>query len=344
MRLLKRVAAALAVLVAVLIAVGAYGWFVSPSVLVVPLLQVGYWRYGVQSLQVEVPCAPAGAGARAGAARTGGGAQPSVYAWPYLACGDERDPPMILLHGFGTSKDAMMMMMPSLAAQGYRVLAPDVPGFGDHPRHAGQHQDAAFYVREIGAFMDAVGAPRAVVLGTSMGGALAAELAIESPERVRAVALLSPAGVDPPVRNAFMKAVDRGELPLDIRNAADFDNITQLVFLRPPAVPGPFRDWFVQRALERRPDTLEIIESLRGFLENGLQGRLSGVRAPIFVLYGTEDAVTDPSMLTVFARELPSATTALVPNAGHVAFADNWPAVWVELKAFLDGVPKEPAP
>lgn len=313
MRLLKRLSIAALAACAALVGVGAYGWFVAPGVLVGPLRQVGYWNFGIASRTLEV----------------------NGHAWPYLECGNSAAPPVIFLHGFGTSKDAMMRMMPVIAAEGYRAIAPDLPGFGDHPRHAGEHQDAAFYTREIGAFMDAVGAPSAVVVGTSMGGALAAELAIQSPERTRAIALLSPAGVEPPVRNAFMRAVDAGELPLDIRDAADFDRIMTLVFLHPPAVPAPFRAWFVEKAVERRADTLEIIGALRGFLADGLRGRMGAIRVPVLVLYGSEDAVTDPSMLHVFAAELPDATAVVVPEAGHVAFSDNWPGVWRELRAWL---------
>jgi len=309
----RRILSALACLAAALVGVGAFGWFVAPGMLVVPARHLRLWTSGVSARSVEV----------------------NGHAWPYLEIGDPDAPPVVLLHGFGTSKDAMVLMMPAIARAGFRAIAPDLPGFGDHPRHAGVHQDGGFYVRELGAFMDAVEAPRAIMVGTSMGGALAAEMAITQPQRVTAAALLSPAGVAPPVRNAFMQQVDRGEIPLDIRGPEDFDRITSLVFLRPPPVPGPFRDWFVARAVERRADTLDIVEAVRPLLTNGLDGRLTGIHAPLLVLYGTEDRVTDPSMLQVFQREVPTARTALVPDAGHVAFADNWPGVWSELEPFL---------
>jgi abhydrolase domain-containing protein 6 len=309
----RKVLNALAGIAAALVAVGAFAWFAAPGLLVVPGRHLRLWSSGVASRTVDV----------------------NGHAWPYLECGAADAPPVVLLHGFGTSKDAMVLLMPAIARTGFRAIAPDLPGFGDHPRHPGAHQDGAFYVRELGAFMDAVGASRAVMLGTSMGGAIGAEMAITAPERVQAVALLSPAGVEPPVRNAFMQQVDRGEIPLDIRGPEDFDRIMELVFLRPPPVPGPFRDWFVARAVERRADTLDIVESVRPLLTNGLDGRLGAIRAPMFVMYGTEDRVTDPSMLQVFQRQVPAARAVLVPDAGHVAFADNWPGVWAELGPFL---------
>jgi len=78
-----------------------------------------------------------------------------------------------------------------------------------------------------------------------------------------------------------------------------------------------------------------VVDAVKPFLMAGLQGRLGSVRAPAFVLYGTADAVTDPSMLSVFAREMPAARTALIPGAGHVAFGDDFPATIRAMAEFL---------
>jgi pimeloyl-ACP methyl ester carboxylesterase len=242
---------------------------------------------------------------------------------------------MLFLHGFGTSKDAMMTMAAHFARRGWRTLAPDLPAFGAHDFHAGERHGPAFYAREIGRFMDAVGAPCAVVVGTSMGGALACELAIDQPARTRAILLLSPAGVEPAVRNDFMRRVDAGENPLDLATEEDFDRITATVFARPPTVPAPFRRWFTEQAAARRDRTLQVVEEMRGFLMSGLQGRMGAVRCPVFVLYGTADAVTDPSMMQAFAREIPQLRTALVPGAGHVAFSDDFGATVRAMSEFL---------
>lgn len=318
--------------VALLVVWGVVGWFFLPALLVVPLRQVGYWWSGIHDRTVMVDghrwtyleCLPQASGGAAAA--NAGAAQPADA------------PVLLMLHGFGTSKDAMMSMMRPVADRGYRVLAPDLPGFGGHPFHEGQVHDASFYTAQLAAFMDAVHAPNAVVAGTSMGGALAAELALDDPARVRALVLLSPAGVVPPMRNAFMQAVDRGENPLDIRDPESFDRVTAAVFRHPPYVPRPLRAWLTGRAVSTRQHTLEIVEAMRAFLYSGLEGRLQEIQIPALVIYGAQDAVTDPSMLEVFRAGLPDARCALVEDAGHVAFYDNWPDVWREFGAFLDAV------
>ena len=313
-RLARHAAVAIGAGAASLVAVGAWGWWVEPSVLVVPLRAFGQWRLGIASTALDA----------------------HGHRWPYLESGPADGPPMVFLHGFGTSKDAMMTLAAEFGRRGWRTLAPDLPGFGAHECHGDETHDGAFYAREAGAFMDAVGAPHAVVVGTSMGGAVACELAIADPARVDALLMLSPAGVVPPVRNAFMRQVDEGQNPLDMASEADFDRIMSTVFARPPEVPAPFKRWFVERALERRPCTLRIVDAIKPFLMDGLRGRMGAVGAPAFVLYGTADAVTDPSMLGVFAAEMPAARTALVPGAGHVAFSDDFRATVVAMAEFLD--------
>jgi len=299
--------------------VAAWGWFVQPALLVVPLRQVGYWRLGVVPRIVDV----------------------DGHRWPYLESGPVEGPAVLLLHGFGTSKDALMTMSAHLAAKGWRTLAPDLPGFGAHAFHDGEHHDQAFYARAIGRFMDAVGAPRAVVLGTSMGGALATELALQDPSRVRALVLMAPAGVRAPERNAFMADVESGANPLDMASEADFDRISSTVFARPPAVPSPFRRWFVERALAVRPKTLLIVEAIKPFLMSGLDGRLGGVGVPALVIFGSADRVTDPSMLRVFADGIRNARTALLPGAGHVVFSDAFREAMREVDGFLDAVSRD---
>ena len=313
-RWLRRAAIAAAVLAVAAGTTAAWGWFVQPSVIVVPLRAAVRWQAGVAWREAEV-----------------GG-----HRWPYLECGPADGPPMVFLHGFGTSKDAMTTMAREFGRRGWRALCPDLPAFGEHAYHDGERHDGAFYAHEVGRFMDAVGAPQAAVVGTSMGGAVACELAISQPSRVRSLLMLSPAGVRPPVRNAFMREVDAGGNPLDIASGEDFDRVMRTVFARPPAVPAPFREWFVQAALERRPRTLEVVEAVKPFLMGGLEGRMGAVRAPTLVLYGTADAVTDPSMLAVFAGEMPDARTALIPGAGHVAFSDDFPATVRAMAEFLD--------
>ena len=273
-------------------------WF-TPSLFMPIALRVAYLAIGVRVSSVDV----------------------DGRAWEYIETGDPAAQPAILLHGFGTSREAMLGLMPWLAGT-HHVVAPDLPGFGRHAYHVDETHDADFYVREVLRFADALGARQFDLVGTSMGGALAVHLAALHPDRVRRLVLLAPAGVQPPVRNAFMQSIDRGENPLDIASEADFDRVVSIVFERPPPIPWQFRRFAVGEAVRRRPETLRIVEAMRPFLLGGLEPELPRVQAPTLVVWGDRDRVTDRSMLPVFLAGLPCVTGSLLHDAGHVVFGD----------------------
>jgi pimeloyl-ACP methyl ester carboxylesterase len=265
----------------------------------------------------------------------GGDSTPTLF-----ARGDADDPDahtaVLLLHGWGTSKEAMLTQLAWLG-QTRMAFAPDLPGFGEHPLRSDQ---AALtgdeYVAWIDKFIRAVGCERVDLIGESMGGALAAAYAAEHPERVRRLVLEAPAGVRAPTQNEFMRRVESGENPLRIADEADFDRVVSLVFERPPPIPYPIRKYLVERAQRDLPRQGEMVEAMRGFLLAGNEVRLARIAAPTLVMFGANDRVTDPSMLDVYAAAIRDSRRVLVPGAGHVIFHDAPLAVAREIRVLLD--------
>jgi len=307
----RRILVGIAVIVATLLASGALLWN-SPYAFMGAARSLAQWHFGVEVRTITV----------------------DGHFWPYLEGGRRDAPAVVLLHGYNTSMDAMMSIM-SWLEHDHRVIAPDLPGFGRHEVHAGSHHDGAFYAREVLRFMDALGVERASIVGTSMGGAIAAEIAILAPERVERLVLLAPAGLRAPIENDFMRRANAGENPLRLESEEDFDRIIQLVFRHPPPTPEPVRRYFTLEAKRRLPGTNRIIDSLAPFVREGLEGRLGAIRAPTLILWGEHDLVLDPSLLQVFGAAITGSRTALVPDAGHVLFHDAPGAVRAELVPFL---------
>jgi|SRR6185503_14054859 len=106
--------------------------------------------------------------------------------------------PVLLLHGWGGSAYMFRGGIDRLAAQGFRVLAPDLRGFGlsDKPTAAGSYTVAAF-MADVLALLNALDLPRVVLVGQSLGGGVALRCAIMHPERVAALALVNPVGLSP---------------------------------------------------------------------------------------------------------------------------------------------------
>jgi len=258
------------------------------------------------------------------------------HAWRVLDTvpAETRDGTCLVLHGLGTSAEAMMGVA-AIMRDTHRVLVPDLPGFGDHAKHEGRRHDWRFYIDEIERFRQHEKLGQVDVVGTSMGGAFAAAYAATYPQSVRRVVLLSPAGVTAPVQNDFMKRVAAGEIPLDITDDASFDEVLRLNFPKPPDMPTPIRQAFIDRAVERREALLSIIEDTRGFLLSGVEPLMKDIKAPTLVLYGSADLLTDPSMISVWRAGLPDFRGEVLEGAGHVLLYDKGREVAARMREFL---------
>jgi pimeloyl-ACP methyl ester carboxylesterase len=101
-------------------------------------------------------------------------------------------PALLALHGLGGTKASFL---PTLGALGdaFRVIAVDLPGFGDSVKPVRAAYDAPYFARAMTAVLDAAGIDRAHVAGNSMGGRVALEMALTAPDRLDRLVLLSPA-------------------------------------------------------------------------------------------------------------------------------------------------------
>lgn len=104
-------------------------------------------------------------------------------------------PVVVCVHGWACSVYSFDFLLPLLAREGARAIAIDLPGHGlsDMPGDPAQYSIDAL-VRSVLETMDVLGVERAVLVGHSMGGPIVAQLTVVAPERVRALALLAPAG------------------------------------------------------------------------------------------------------------------------------------------------------
>ena len=100
-------------------------------------------------------------------------------------------PPVVAIHGLGATKGSFLPTVAALSAR-FRVIALDLPGFGDSDKPIGASYDARFFARAIVALLDALGLDRAHLIGNSLGGRIALEVGLLHPDRVERLALLCP--------------------------------------------------------------------------------------------------------------------------------------------------------
>lgn len=108
-------------------------------------------------------------------------------------CAGRHGTPLVLIHGIGNSAEIWTALLP-LLRRDFLVYAPDLPGFGQTPV-APEGVNIRAHVLYLKRFLDALGYPRAILLGNSLGGWIAAQFAATYPERVQHLYLLNSAGL-----------------------------------------------------------------------------------------------------------------------------------------------------
>jgi pimeloyl-ACP methyl ester carboxylesterase len=99
--------------------------------------------------------------------------------------------PVVAIHGLGATKASFLATVAALAPR-FRVIAIDLPGFGDSDKPIGAAYDARFFAEAVVELLDALELSKAHVIGNSLGGRVALEVGLQAPDRVQRLALLAP--------------------------------------------------------------------------------------------------------------------------------------------------------
>jgi pimeloyl-ACP methyl ester carboxylesterase len=244
----------------------------------------------------------------------------------YLEAGS--GPPVVLLHGLGATNASMLPTLAELSHD-HRVLAPDLPGFGDSGKPVRDY-DPAFYARWLGAFLDAVGVERAVLIGNSMGGRIAIEMGLSAPERVERLVLFAPSMAFKRFREATtlvrLVAAELGAMPMLVPRPLVMATL-RLMFSRPERLHDAWydaaADEFARVFASARGRMAFFSASRQIYLEeahgeHGFWDRLSSLTPPALFLWGEADQLVPWRFAPHVERLLPEARSIVLPDCGHV--------------------------
>jgi len=255
-------------------------------------------------------------------------------------------PPVLFVHGLGSNLSLWRETM-SAFDDSHRVLALDLPGYGlsgkdDVPG------TMSFFAETVAGFLDERGIEEATVVGVSMGGQVALTLPLTAPERVRRLALVSPAGIEPfsPKEAAALKDATTAE---GIVNTSD-EQVRKNTALNFASWRDEY-EWLIEQrhALSEREDFEAYAEanarSVAGMLESDERDRFDEISVPALVLFGAGDRLIpnqylhgDMTTADVAERAesvLPNATVRLVDDAGHLLMLERPAAFREALRSFL---------
>lgn len=231
--------------------------------------------------------------------------------------GPQDGEPVVLLHGFGASKENWAFVLGRLAKR-HRLLVPDIPGFGESDFIAGADYRAEAQELRLAQWLEHQQTGPVHIVGSSMGGALAALLSAFHPQLIRSLTLMNAAGVSGARPSPFEQSLLEGCNPLVPGSYSEVKQLLQLAthkrrqWLTWTLAPMMGRDMIHRQWVNHRlfHDLLHSEIEPHAFVAQ--------VRQPTLILWGDQDRILDVSCADTFNRLMPGAHRHILPGVGHL--------------------------
>lgn len=256
--------------------------------------------------------------------------------WPYLEGGDPSKPTLVMVHGFGADKDHWTFYAPWLTND-YRLIAPDLPGFGENDRDGELPFDVGSQAARLKGFLDALGIDRPHLGGNSMGGWIALRFAIDYPDALRTLTLMNNAGILGADESELQKlAANRDYNPLVIANLEDADRLIAFVVRKPTYVPARLKPVIYADALKHRDLLDKIFWTIADEMEaKPLNDELHKVTVPTLIIWGRHDKLIDVSCVAVLEAGIAGSRSHIFDHVAHVPMIEDPKATAEVQRAFL---------
>ncbi len=233
----------------------------------------------------------------------------------------ENDKPvLVLLHGWGLNHAVWQQLLPQLTAH-FMVLTPDLPGFG-----CAVSCPDPYLLADVAAMLAAQIPAGSLVLGWSLGGLVATQIALDYPAKVKALALVASSpcfvagddwpGMAPTVLKQFAMALAK-----DV--ALTIDRFLAIQALGSDTARQEIK--LLKQALLSLPlpQSAALAGGLTLLAEHDLRSRLTELRIPVAGCFGRLDSLVPIAMLEKLQTLLPTATLTILPKASHAPFISH---------------------
>jgi len=231
----------------------------------------------------------------------------------FLEYNQESARAVLLLHGMGATGASWAFQIPAFIEAGFRVIAPDICGFGLSP-YSGGRLSISTLSADMDSLLKSLGVSPAHVVGLSMGGAIALQLALDAPDQVMSLVLVSTfASLRPRNQRMWLYYVFRYLLLYTLGLPAQAHTVARRIFPRPDQ--SAFRDQFLQQINQADPKGYRA--SMRALAGFNVTGRLAEINIPTLVISGENDTTVTLESQRILSKNIPNATHIIISKGGH---------------------------
>ena len=252
----------------------------------------------------------------------------------YLEGGPASGPPVVLIHGLGSkAQQDWVALAPYLVRAGYHVYAMDLLGYGRSDKPSEFTYSISEEAKFVEAFLDANHLTSVALGGASMGGWIAAKVALDRPDLVARLMLFDSAGMK--FQLSFDQAIftPQTEQQVDQLMAVVTPGAPRLPqFVKADFVRKTKRDgWVVQRALASMTSGADDLDA-----------KFSKLKMPLLIVWGKDDAMTPLSLGEAMHRAAPQSVLVIYDGCGHIAVVTCINEIVPTVLSFLSGTVPEP--
>jgi 3-oxoadipate enol-lactonase len=228
-------------------------------------------------------------------------------------------PIVILLHGLGATGDSWQLQFPALIESGFRILAPDMRGFGKSTYPEG-HNNPRIMAEDVANFLNRLDVTSVYVVGISMGGTIALQFTLDHPSMVDSLLLVNTFARLRPKKISYWLFYSIRFLlihVLGIPNQARF--VVKRLFPYPEQ--EFLRETFYKQIIQAHPAGYR--STIKSFVNFNVTDRLCEIQSPALVVTGDKDTVVPPITQKELAEKIPNADQVVINNAGHAVIVEK---------------------
>lgn len=238
-----------------------------------------------------------------------------------LECG-RGDDHLVLLHGSGSRADRWSRNLPGLASSGKHVYAIDLPGHGFATKQPDFDYTTPSFAEAVRQAMERLGVARPTIVGTSLGGHVAAYVAVELGVPVTALGLVGATGIVS-IQREVSTTVGR---ITELTDAGVRGKLEMLMFHQQLVTD----DWVEEeRRINSSPGAQEALMRTADYVATGTDqhlvgGRLATSGIPVIIFWGGEDKWIDPAVgRRIKSQVLPMSPLVILRHAGHAPYRER---------------------